>query len=89
MLWGLLGLVSIFVESLEVWTYRLSAFLGFLLGTIEGILGLLAMVEKSGLLLMAFLHGSTFLLAMVGKYLSQNRSRPKVVYEVIDESSKP
>ena len=80
-------MAGIFVQSLEVWTHRLSAFLGFLLGTIEGMLGLLGLVEKPGLLMMAFFHGSTFLLSMMGKYMS--RSRPKVHYEVIDESLKP
>lgn len=85
-LWGLFGLSSIFLENLEVWTYRLSAFFGFLLCTIEGMLGLTGLVEKPGLLLMAFFHGSTFILSVVGKYLSQSRSRPKTVY---DQLSKP
>lgn len=75
--WAVLAGVSIWVENLENWSHRMSAFIGFLFFTIEGILGLLGATEKSGMLLLAFLHGCAFVLSVVGKYMSRSQRRPR------------
>ena len=73
--WALFCLVAIWVEGLETWAHRFSAFFGFLLCTIEGILGLLGLTDRPVLLLiMAMLHGCTFFLSVVGRYLSRTLS---------------
>jgi len=83
--WSLLCLVSIWVEELEDWSYRLSSFLGFLFCTIEGILGLVGATTKSGVLVMATLHGLTFLLSLAGRYQSRVRRRPRRSFEELAE----
>ena len=77
LLWAGLCILSIWADSLEDWAHRISSFVGFSLCTVEGILGLLGFAGKPGLLLIALLHGFTFLLAMAGKYQSRSRRRPK------------
>lgn len=82
--WALLCLVAIWVEGLETWAHRLSAFFGFLLCTIEGILGLLGLTDRPVLLLvMALLHGCTFFLSVVGRYLSRTRTRRRPSLDVL------
>ena len=86
--WALLCFTAIWLESLETWAHRLSAFLGFLLCTIEGILGLLGLTTRPLLLLvMALLHGSTFLLSVAGRYLARSRSRRRPSLEAITEQA--
>ena len=85
--WFTITFSSIFIEALEDWGHRLSSFLGFLLCTIEGILGLLAFSPKSGLLVMSLLHGIAFILAVIGKYKSRNRRRPRRNFEEIAEEA--
>lgn len=77
-LWALLTFSAIRLEGLEDWAHRATSFFGFLLCTIEGILGSLGLTGRSsGLLVLALLHGFTFLLAVVGKYQSKLRARPR------------
>lgn len=87
LVWSLFCLLAIWAEALENWAHRLSAFLGFLLCTIEGILGLLGFAGKPGLLLVATLHGATFILSVVGKYQSRVRSRPKRSMEQLAQAA--
>lgn len=75
--WCLICLISVWVEPLEDWAHRLSSFVGFLLFTIEGILGLLGVGGKSLILAMAALHGVTFFLSVAGRYQSRVRKRPR------------
>ena len=82
--WAFLCLLAIWVEGLETWAHRLSAFFGFLLCTIEGILGLLGLTDRPVLLLvMALLHGCTFFLSVVGRYLSRSRSRRRPSLDIL------
>lgn len=87
LLWAFLALTAIWVDLLENWAHRLSSFAGFLFCTIEGMLGLLGYGEKGGLLLMACLHGTTFLLAVAGKFHSQARRRPRPSFEEIAKAT--
>ena len=82
--WAFFCLLAIWVEGLETWAHRLSAFFGFLLCTIEGILGLLGLTDRPVLLLvMALLHGCTFFLSVVGRYLSRSRSRRRPSLDIL------
>ena len=91
--WALVCLTAIWLESLENWAHRLTAFFGFLFCTIEGILGLLGLTSKTGLLLMAVLHGCTFFLLVAGRYNSRagSRRRPSLeslAQQAIEETEK-
>jgi hypothetical protein len=86
-LWALLCLTAIWVESLENWAHRLTAFFGFLLFTVEGILGLLGLTAKGGMLIMAFLHGCTFFLSIAGRYLSKTRRRRRPSFETLAQQA--
>lgn len=81
--WAVLAFASIWIEALEDWAYRFSSFFGFMLCTVEGILGLLALTPKKGLLLLATLHGMSFIIAVAGRYQSRVRRRPKRNFEDI------
>jgi hypothetical protein len=85
--WALLCLASIWLEDLEDWAHRLSSFFGFLLCTMEGIMGVLGLTSKSGLLVMAGLHGLTFFLSVAGKYQSRMRRRPRRNFDQLAEDA--
>lgn len=76
-LWLLVALAAFRWEKAEDWTYRLSSFVGVALCTIEGIAGLLALLPRPGLLLMAVLHGAAFVLAVVGRYQKVSGKRER------------
>lgn len=88
LVWFLIAFAAIFLDSLENWAHRLSSFIGFLLCTIEGMLGLLGVGGRSGLLAIALLHGLTFVLAVMGRYQARLRSRrPRKSLEEITEQA--
>ena len=88
LLWFLIAFAAIFVESLENWAHRVSSFVGFLLCTVEGILGLLGVGGRPGLLAIALLHGLTFVLAVMGRYQArQSRRRPRRSLEELAEQA--
>jgi hypothetical protein len=89
--WALVCLASVWLEFLESWAHRLSAFLGFLLFTVEGILGLLGLTTKSGLLFMALVHGGAFVLSVAGRYRSKASSRPpmeRLAQQIVEEAER-
>lgn len=89
LVWSAISLGAILLPSLDGLSHRASAFAGFLFFTLEGLLWSLGVVDRPLLGLMAGLHGSAFLLAVVGKYRSGARRSPRlraeqVVKEVLD-----
>lgn len=78
-LWALFALASFRFERAEDWTYRLSAFLGIALGTVEGITGLVAPHTRAGLLWMALLHVAAFALSLAGRYQKVASKRQRVL----------
>lgn len=87
LLWGCLCLVSIPASGLEKWAHRASSFFGFLLFTVEGILGMLGLTNKSGLLIAALFHFGAFVLSVAGKYKLRFRSHPKRSLEQMAEEA--
>lgn len=72
---------SIYVRGIEKAAHSLASLLGFFLFTVEGLLGLTGLSHKSGILVIALLHGTAFVLAAVGKYQLRNERRPKLSVE--------
>lgn len=85
--WALLSLAAVWVEDLEDWAHRISSFFGFLLFTIEGVLGLMGVGGGTPLVLLALLHGFSFLLAVAGRYQARIRRRPRRSYERMAEEA--
>lgn len=77
LLWSAVALAAFRWEKAEDRTYRLSSFVGVALCTIEGIGGLLALLPRPGVLLLAMVHAVAFVLAVVGRYqkVSSRRER--------------
>lgn len=74
--WAAVSFTAIWLEGWEGWAHRFSAFFGFLLGTVEGLLGLFGLTERAGVLLVTgLLHACTFILSVMGRYLQRTRRR--------------